>query len=154
MVINKSIQVENSNQELDNPPIDIWMKDYAKYAGPKIIHPTLEELKDAMMTDFPELYTSDLDLDHLLEALGIHVIVDYKEFKVAWFGTTNKANTESLLETFQQEKYSKVRHRLGIDYLWIINVLPHLGHMRNDIFEALIEFSEIAEKPECLIIDL
>ncbi|MCG9893264.1 MAG: hypothetical protein MH252_19605 [Thermosynechococcaceae cyanobacterium MS004] len=137
-----------------NPPLIEWMKEYAEEAGPKILLPTLEEIKQAVKDEFPELYASDLDLDHLLEALGIHVIADYREFKIAWFGTTDGATVDELLSKFQDQKYSRVRKKLCIDHLWVLNLQPDLGYSRNDIFEALVDFSEIDEKPECVIIDL
>ena len=154
MLTDESVLLDNLEEEEENPPLIEWMKEYADYAGPKTLRPTLEEVRAAIKDDFPELYVSDLDLDHLLEALGIHVITDYLDFTVAWFGTTDETRIEDLLLKFQGEKYSKVRKQLGIDYLWVMNLRPHLGHMRNDAFEALVQFGEIEDKPECVIIDL
>lgn len=154
MLLDDSVLLDDIDEEEENPPMIEWMKEYAHYAGPKSVRPTLEEVKAAIKDDFPELYASDLDLDHLLEELGIHVIADYRKFIIAWFGTTDESTIEGLLSKFQGEKYSKVRKKLGIDYLWIMNLRPHLGHMRNDAFEALVQFGEIEEKPECVIIDL
>lgn len=155
MLLKDSPLQEIEEDENDrNPPLIVWVKEYAEEAGPKILQPTLEEIKQAVKDEFPELYASDLDLDHLLEALGIHVIADYREFKIAWFGTTDGATVDELLSKFQDQKYSRVRKKLGIDHLWVLNLQPDLGYSRNDIFEALVDFSEIDEKPECVIIDL
>ena len=141
---------EDDEEELQS--IGEWVREYAAYAGPKLLHPTLEMVKDAIRDDFPELAT--LDLDQLLEEIGIHVIADYGNYRIAWFGTTNAEEVDDLLANFQQENYSRIRESLGVTYLWILNLSPKLGYMRNDIFEADIQFSLIEEKPECAIIDL
>lgn len=156
MIVNNSAEIEGVDEDDDekNPPIIDWMKQYAAEAGPKTVQPTLEEVKEAIKDDFPKLYASDLDLDHLLEQLGIHVIAEHQDYCIAWFGTTQEGEVEELLSKYQQAPYSNVRRKLGINYLWILNLLPHLGHMRNDIFEADVEFSLIENKPECAIIDL
>ena len=154
MLTDESVLLDNLEEEEENPPLIQWMQDYAVYAGPKTLRPTLEEIHEAINQDFPELKKSDLDLDHLLEELGIHVIVDLQDYTVAWFGTTDETIVEDLCAKFKQAPYSQIRRKLGIDYLWILNLRPHLGHMRNDIFEADVEFSELKDKPECAIIDL
>lgn len=156
MKVDNSIEFDkfNDDEEEEVQTLIEWMKEYAIYAGPKTIRPTLEEVRIAIKDDFPELYSADLDLDHLLEELGIHIIVDYLEYTVAWLGTTDEETVESFLLKYQGEHYSNVRKKLGIKHLWVIKLLPHLGHMRNDIFEALVQFDEIEDKPECVIIDL
>jgi hypothetical protein len=136
------------------PPVSEWIRDYAAYAGPKLLHPTTDTVKGALQIDFPELAASNLDLNSLLEAVGIHVIADHDDYRIAWFGTTKKDEVDVLLTKYQQAPYSHIRKKLGIDHLWILNLSPYLGYMRNDIFEADVDFSLIKNKPECAVIDL
>ena len=146
--------VEFDEDEVEElPPIQEWLKEYAAYAGSKLIRPTLEHVKNALKDDFPELAASDLELDQLLESVGIHVIADHGDYRIAWIGTMQEEG-DTLLKKFQQPFYSNVRNKLGVDYLWILMLSPNLGHMRNDIFEADVQFSLIEDKPECAIIDL
>ena len=144
----------DEDEEDELPPVSEWIREYARYAGPKLLQPTLEMVKDAIKDDFPELAASSLDVDQLLEAIGIHVIADYGDYRVAWFGTINAVDVDDLLANYQRKSYSKIRKSLDINYLWILNLSPKLGYTRNDIFEADVQFSLIDEKPECAIIDL
>lgn len=135
-------------------PINEWIREYARIAGPKLLHPTVEEVTGAIKDHFPELIASNLDLDQLLDTVGIQVIADHKDYRIAWLGTDKKEEADKLLYKFQQPSYSDVRRKLKIDYLWILNLRPNLGHSRNDIFEADVDFSLIENKPECIIINL
>ena len=147
--------VEFDEDEIEElPSVLEWMKDYAKIAGPRKILFTLEQVRAAVKDDFPALAASNLDLDELLDEVGIHTIVDEREFIVAWYGVIGEELADESLEKFRQAPYSNVRKKLGIDYLWILSLSPNVGHSINDAFEAIVEFGEIEDKPECCIIDL
>lgn len=136
------------------PPVSEWIREYAKFAAPKPIPLTLEQVREAVKDDFPELAKSDLDIDHLLEEVGIHVTADEREFVIAWYGVIGEELADEVLEKYKQTPYSNVRKKLGIDYLWVMCLNSHLGHSVNDAFEAIVQFGEIDDKPECCVIDL
>lgn len=144
----------DEDEEEELPPVMEWVKDYAKIAGPRKITFTLEQVREAVKDDFPALAESNLDLDHLLDAVGIHSVADERKFVIAWYGVIGEDLADALLEKYKQAAYSNIRKKLGINYLWILSLRPHLGHSINDAFEAIVEFDEIEDKPECCIIDL
>jgi hypothetical protein len=143
---------EDAEDEL--PPVSEWIREYAKIAAPKPIPLTLEQVREAVKDDFPELANSDLDMDHLLEEVGIHVTADEREFVVAWYGVIGEDLADELLEKYKQEPYSNVRKKLGIDYLWVMSLHPKLWHTINASMEAIVQFAEIEDKPECCVVDL
>ena len=131
-----------------------WLTEYSTYAGPKSVPLTLEQVREAVKDDFPELVEANLNLDELLDAVGIHFVGDYREFIIAWYGFIGKENANVLLEKYQQSSYFNVRKKLGIDYLWILELDSNLGYSANAIFECGIEFNEIEDKPECCVMSL
>jgi hypothetical protein len=148
------IEFDEIEEEDELPPASEWIKEYARYAAPRPVPLTLEQVHEAIKDDFPELAKSDLDLDRLLEEVGIHFVGNYRKFIIAWYGVIGEDNAETLLDKYQQSPYSNVRKRLGIDYLWVLDLNPDLGHSNNAAFEAIVEFDEIEDKPECCVIDL
>jgi hypothetical protein len=131
-----------------------WLKEYSTYAGPKAVLLTLEQVREAVKGDFPELSEANLSLDDLLEAVGIHFVGDYRKFIIAWYGVIGEADAKILLEKYQQSSYSNVRKNLGIDHLWILELNSNLGYSSNAEFECIVEFDEIEDKPECCVIRL
>ncbi len=144
----------DEDEEDELPPVSEWIREYAKIAAPKPIPLTIEQVREAVKDDFPELANSDLDMDHLLEEVGIHVTADEREFVVAWYGVIGEDLANELLEKYKQAPYSNVRKKLGIDYLWVMNLHPKLWHTINASTEAIVQFSEIEDKPECCVVDL
>jgi len=154
MVLSSSTKISEARGTEESQSMIQWIKEYADYAGPKTVEPSIEQVKAACENNFPSLSSSDSDLDHLLEELGIHVIADYGTYRIAWLGTTDATTADTLLEKYQQPIYSQVRKNLGIDYLWILKINEERCHMANDIFEADVEFMEMDVKPECVIVNL
>ncbi len=144
----------DEDEEDELPPVIERIRQYAKIAEPKPIPLTIEQVREAVKDDFPELANSDLDMDHLLEEVGIHVTADEREFVVAWYGVIGEDLANELLEKYKQAPYSNVRKKLGIDYLWVMNLHPKLWHTINASTEAIVQFSEIEDKPECCVVDL
>ncbi len=131
-----------------------WIKAYATYAGVTTVKP---ELNFVMTVARSYLSDEQLDIsgvDELLRSVGIDVIAQYGSERVAWLGSTSEPEVEEMLEKYQQPAYSHIRKALGVDYLWILKIQDDLGHTKNDIFEAFVEFSDMDEKTECIIIDL
>ena len=131
-----------------------WLKEYSTYAGPKSVPLTLKQVHEAVKDDFPELIEANLSLDDLLDAVGIHFVGDYLDFIVAWYGVIGKENANVLLDKYQQSSYFNIRKKLGIDYLWILDLDSNLGYSANAIFECGIEFDGIEDKPECCVMSL
>lgn len=131
-----------------------WLKEYSTYAGPKSVPLRLEQVREAVKNDFPELIEANLSLDDLLDAVGIHFVGDYREFIIAWYGVIGKENANISLEEYQKQCYSNVRKKLGIDYLWILELNSNLGYSANAIFECIVEFDELEDKPACCVISL
>jgi hypothetical protein len=131
-----------------------WLKEYSTYAGPKSVPLTLKQVHEAVKDDFPELIEANLSLSDLLDAVGIHFVGDYFDFIIAWYGVIGKENANVSLEKYQQSSYFNVRKKLGIDYLWILELDSNLGYSANAIFECGIEFDEIEDKSECCVISL
>lgn len=131
-----------------------WLKEYSTYAGPKSVSLTLEQVREAVKDDFPELIEVNLGLDDLLDEVGIHFVGDYRKFIVAWYGVIEKENANVLLEKYQKSCYVNIRKKLGIDYLWILELDSSFGYSANAIFECIVEFDEIENKPECCVISL
>ena len=143
---------EDEVEELQS--IEDWTREYATYAGPKSVSLTLEQVREAVNDDFPELTEANLNLDDLLDAIGIHFVGDYRKFIIAWYGVVGKENANAGLEKYQQTSYSNVRRKLGINYLWILELDESLGYSENAAFECIVEFDEIEDKPECCVIRL
>lgn len=131
-----------------------WLKEYSSYAGPKSVPLTLKQVHEAVKDDFPGLIKANLSLSDLLDTVGIHFVGDYRDFIIAWYGVIGKENAKVLLEKYQQSPYFNVRKKLGIDYLWILELDPNLGYSANAIFECAGEFDEIEDKTECCVMSL
>ncbi|NJM77985.1 MAG: hypothetical protein HC852_22180 [Acaryochloridaceae cyanobacterium RU_4_10] len=111
-----------------------WLKEYSTYAGPKSFPLTLEQVREAVTDEFPELIEAKLGLDELLDKIGIHFVGDYREFIIAWYGVIGEENANVLLEKYQQLSYLNIRKKLGIDYLWILKLDSNFGYSANAIF--------------------
>jgi hypothetical protein len=148
------VEFDEDEEVEELQPVNEWIREYAKIAAPKPIPLTLGQVREAVKDDFPELAKSDLDMDRLLEEVGIHVTADEREFVVAWYGVIGEDLADELLEKYKQVPYSNVRKKLGIDYLWVMSLHPKLWHSINASMEAIVEFHEIEDKPECCVVNL
>ena len=147
-----TVTIAQSSTQLE--PLTQWMKKYATYAGVTTVQPDFDSVLAVAKACIPE---SQLDLsgvEQLLRSVGIDVIAQYGPERVAWIGSTSDTEVEEMLQQYQQPMYSQIRQALGVNYLWVLKIQEDFGHMKNDIFEALVEFTDMNEKPECVIIDL
>jgi hypothetical protein len=144
----------DEEEEAELQSVAEWVREYSTYAGPKSVPLTLEQVRAAVKDDFPELIEANLSLDDLLDAVGIHFVGDYREFIIAWYGVIGEENANILLEKYQQPSYFTIRKKLGIDYLWILELNSNLGYSANAIFESMVEFDEIEDKTECCVMNL
>ncbi|NJM67649.1 MAG: hypothetical protein HC851_19240 [Acaryochloris sp. RU_4_1] len=109
-----------------------WFCQYAKEAGLKIVdYPASESLED----------------------LGIHLVFEHGQNRIALSGSTDENEVNEVFERYQQEAYTEIRQALGIDYLWVLK-LTNLSHSANDLFEVICQFFDLEQKPECSIVDL
>jgi hypothetical protein len=120
--------IERSDEQ--NPPLQ-WFCQYAQEAGLKTV-------------DYPS---------QSLEDLGIHLVFEHGQNRIALAGSTDEAEVNRVFDRHQQEAYTEIRKSLGIDYLWVLK-LTNLSHSANDLFEALCQFFDLEQKPECCIVNL
>ncbi|PSB25844.1 hypothetical protein [Chlorogloea sp. CCALA 695] len=131
-----------------------WLREYIEYAGLESIHQSLAEIRDAMSAASLEYVIKTDNVQELLDELDLPVLIEDETGRIALAAVTNEQEADAMLAKHSDEKYVLLRQSLGIDYLVILQVNENLGHTRNDIFEAYVEFSALPEKPECLIISL
>lgn len=135
-------------------PLTQWMKEYATYAGVTTFKPDFDSVLAVAKSCLQDSQLDTRSVDELLRSIGIDVIAQYGNDRIAWLGSISESEVEEMLQKYQQPEYSKIRKSLDIEHLWILKIQDDLGHGKRDIFEALVEFSDMDEQPECVIIDL
>lgn len=131
-----------------------WLREYIEYAGLKSIYLSLAEVRDAVSAASLEYIIKTDNAQELLDELDLPVVIEDETERIALAAVTNEQEADAMLAKHSGEKYTSLRKLLDINYLIILQVNEDLGHTRNDIFEAYVEFSALPEKPECLIISL
>ncbi|MCY7286069.1 MAG: hypothetical protein LH679_22125 [Cyanobacteria bacterium CAN_BIN43] len=129
-----------------------WLREYIEYAGLKSIYLSLAEVRDAVSAASLEYIIKTDNAQELLDKLDFPVVIEDETERIALAAVTNEQEADAMLAKHSDENYVLLRQSLGIDYLVILQVNENLGHTRNDIFEAYVEFSALPEKPECVII--
>ncbi len=129
-----------------------WLREYVEYSGLKNVYPSLAQVRDAVSAASLTCTVNTDNGQDLLDELDLPVIIEDGTERIALVAVTNEQEADAMLAKHSDEKYASLRKLLGIDYFVILQVNKNLGHTRNDIFEAYVEFSALPEKPECLII--
>lgn len=146
-----------------------WTRRFA--AITLLIHPNppVEAVGQAISTYLPhqQAQLSATSAEDLLEnVLGIAVIVDYGREKIGWTTTTNPVEAEELRQLYCSEAYSKVRHELGINGMWIFLADPNfLDHYHDEdlyekapdpieVYEAYPEAFRLEDREECVVVKL
>lgn len=131
-----------------------WLREYIEYSGLKDIHLSIAEVKDAVSAVLTQYIIKTDNAQELLDELDLPVIIEDEMGRIALAATTDEQEAEAMLAKYSGQKYATLRKLLGINRLLILQVNENLGHTRNDIFEAYVEFFALPEKPECVIISL
>lgn len=131
-----------------------WLREYVEYSGLKNVYPSLAEVRDAALAASLTCTVNTDNGQDLLDELDLPVIIEDGTEQIALVAAINEQEANAMLAKHSDENYVLLRQLLGIDYLVILQVNENLGHTRNDIFEAYVEFSALQAKPECLIISL
>lgn len=139
---------------IEETPLSSWLREYAAYAGIKNVCPSLDEIRNAVLSVFPNYIIETDNAQELLDKFDLPVIVEDETGRIALAATTDAQAADTMLAKYSDQQYILLRQLLGIDYLLILQVKENLGHTRNDLFEAYVEFSALPEKPDCAIISL
>lgn len=131
-----------------------WLRKYVEYSGLKNVCLSLAQVRYAVSVASSEYIIKADDAQELLDELDLPVVVEDKTGRIALVATTDEQEADAMLVKYSDESYVLLRQLLGINYLLILQVNENLGHTRNDIFEAYVDFSALPEKPECVIISL
>lgn len=137
---------------IEEKPLSSWLREYAQYAGIKNVCPSLDEIRNAVLLAFPGYIIGTDQAQELLDKFDLPVIVEDEPGRIAFAATTDAQAADAMLAKYSDQQYVLLRKLLGIDYLLILQVNENLGHTRNDLFEAYVEFSALQEKPDCVII--
>jgi len=129
-----------------------WLREYTRYAGLQNICLPLAEIRNAVSLAFPDYIIKTDNAQELLDEFDLPVIVEDEPGRIAFAATTDAQAADAMLAKYSDQHYVLLRQILGIDYLLILQVNENLGHTRNDLFEAYVEFSALPEKPNCVII--
>lgn len=147
--------MENTLLEIiEETSLSNWLREYAQYAGIKNVCLSLDEIRNALLSVFPNYIIETDNAQELLDKFDLPVIIEDEIGRIALAATTDAQKADAMLAKYSDEKYVLLRKLLGIDYLLILQVKENLGHTRNDLFEAYVEFSALPEKPDCAIISL
>lgn len=139
---------------IEETSLSSWLREYTRYAGLQNVCLSLAEIRDAMSAASFEYIIKTDNVQELLDEFALPVIIEDETGRIALVATTNEQEADAMLAKYSDEKYVLLRKLLGINYLLILQVNESLGHTRNDIFEAYVEFSALPEKPFCVIIML
>ena len=131
-----------------------WLREYIEYACLKSICLSLAEVRDAVSAASLEYIIKTDNAQELLDELDLPVIIEDETGRIALTAITDEQEADAMLTKYSRQKYVLLRKLLGINHLLILQVNENLGHTRNDIFEAYVEFSVLPEKPECVIVSL
>jgi hypothetical protein len=137
---------------IEETPLSSWLREYAQYAGIKNVCPSLDEIRNAVLSVFPNYIIETDNAQELLDKFDLPVIVEDEAGRIALAATTDTQAANAMLAKYCDQQYVLLRQLLGIDYLLILQVNENLGHTRNDLFEAYVEFSALPEKPNCVVI--
>lgn len=148
------MMVNTLSETIEEISLSSWLRGYIEYSGLKDIHLSLAEVREAVSAVFPEYIIKTDDAQELLDELDLPVIIEDKTGRIALSATTDEQEAEAMLAKYSGQKYATLRKLLGINHLLILQVNENLGHTRNDIFEAYVEFFALLDKPECVIVSL
>lgn len=146
--------VDTLAEIVEEIPLSSWLREYAQYAGIKNVCLSLDEIRNAVLSVFPNYIIETDNGQELLDKFDLAVIVEDEPGRIALAATTDAQAADAMLAKYSDQHYVLLRQMLGIDYLLILQVNENLGHTRNDLFEAYVEFSALPEKPSCVIISL
>jgi hypothetical protein len=148
------MMVDTLPEMIEETPLSSWLREYAQYAGIKNVCPSLDEIRNAVLLAFPSYIIETKQAQELLDKFDLPVIMQDEIGRIALTATTDAQAADAMLAKYSDEQYVLLRKLLVIDYLLILQVNESLGHTRNDLFEAYVEFSALPEKPDCAIISL
>ena len=159
------INVISQTQELA-----AWTRKFAQITLPIFSNPSVEVVRQAIATYFPEEMiksSSNISAEMLLEeVLGIAVIVEYGREKIGWTATTDPVEAEKMRHLYSSAPYSKIRHGLGIDGHWIFLPDPQfLDHYFSEdlyekapdpveVYEQFPELLHLKDRQECVVVKL
>lgn len=141
-------------ESIEETSLSSWLREYTEYAGLQNVCLSLAEISNAVSMAFPDYIIETDNAQELLDELDLPVIIEDETGRIALAATTDAQAANAMLAKYFDDKYVLLRKLLGINYLLVLQVNKSLGHTRNDIFEAYVEFSALSEKPSCVIISL
>lgn len=116
-----------------NSILSDWVQSFAANTLPVLSNPPAKDIWQAIVHYLPEesvRVSSEFDASELLEqALGISIVVEYGREKIGWIATSDRICATKIQQIYSDAAYSKARHALGIDGLWIF--LPELEFLEH-----------------------
>lgn len=146
--------VNTLSESIEETLLSGWLREYALYAGLQNVRLSLTEIRNAVLSVFPDCIIEADNAQELLDEFDLPVIIEDETGRIALAATTDGQAADAMLAKYSDDQYVLLRKLLSIDYLLILQVNENLGHTRNDIFEAYVEFSALPEKHSCVIISL
>lgn len=159
-----------TNKVMEASAFADWVRVFAVSALPVCANPSLELVRQAIATHFPEALAEvspDASAQELLEKiLGIAIIVQFNMEHIAWTATANPAEADLWRHRYSGLPYSQARHDLGVDGLWIFLVDPEsLGDYGLDELIAKGPYSiemykdyphllRMEDRKECVVVKL
>jgi hypothetical protein len=135
-----------------------WVREYATYTGFQEAWPDPSQVHAALATHLPLKLQAHpaANVQELLQAVGIMVIVKIGDERIAWFATINADEAEDLQQLYNSPAYSQIRHQLGINAHWIFLLNPKSIDLytRQDLYEAHMDVLELEDRPEAVVVSL
>lgn len=147
-----------------------WICDFADNTLPIISNPPTQAIWQAIIKHLPDKLAkipAESSASELLEQiLGINVIVEYGKEKIGWTATSDPIEASRMQQTYSDTSYSKVRHALEIDGLWIfLPDLKFLDHYQDEdlyekapdpveVYEKFPELLGLEERKQCIVVEL
>lgn len=153
-----------------NSVLTNWVRNFAINTLPVLSNPPAKDIWQAIVNYLPEEsveVSPEFSASELLEqALGISIIVEYGREKIGWTATSDAVEASKMQQVYSNIAYSKARHALGIDRLWIfLPKLEFLEHYQDEdlyekapdpveVYEKFPELLCLEERQECVLVEL
>lgn len=147
-----------------------WTRTFAQDNLIVFANPSVEQIREAVaahLSDKLGELSSISEAEELLEkALGIAVIVEFGKERIGWTAAPDPDTANALKQLYSSEAYSKARHALGIDSLWIFQVKLELldVYFEEDLierapyplemYEKFPDVLRLEDRQECVIVEL
>lgn len=153
-----------------NSILSDWIQSFAANTLPVLSNPPAKDIWQALVDYLPEEsvgISPEFDASELLEqALGISIVVEYGREKIGWTATSDGTIAAKMQQIYSDAAYSKARHALGIDSLWIfLPELEFLAHYQDEdlyekapdpveVYDKFPELLSVKDRQECIVIQL